>query len=485
VRRLIVLLTLVLASPAAAADRFGPETLLAEGVSPAVSVSPNGAATVAWSRPERGGVLVARRRPGARAFGKPVNVVPDAHAAGVLMAQRGNTLAVAWREYTTDEVDPADTTWVAVGPDFEPERIAGALPTGLAVGAGGAVMVAVDRYDDVGPHGFTAVRPPGGPLGAPVPLPEGGTASVVAAPDGGWRAVWIGASAVLAADAGTDGVFNAATPLSAPGEIGYFPALTTNTHGELLAAWWRESGGTERFIESASRPAAGPWQPAEVLGSTPPVDPPAIALDALTADLNDAGDAMVGFEAYDDVFFSRQARRFTTFRPAGGAFGEAAASLDSRTPSDPSFALDSEGATVIARRAVAIGEGFFASVREGDGRLGRERRVSEDASNPPTMGMDEFGNGVLAWTTAKVDVGQVHVAGYSRRPPQLSDVSLAGRRVRFTVDEPATVKVGKRTVVVGPGRHAVRVPPGTERATVVARDAGPRRSVRRVRSAGR
>ena len=91
--------------------------------------------------------------------------------------------------------------------------------------------------------------------------------------------------------------------------------------------------------------------------------------------------------------------------------------------------------------------------------------------------MDEFGNGLLAWTG-----GGVHVLDYSRQPPQLTDVTLSGRRVRFAVDEPATVSVGDVSVAAGAGNGSLRLPKRPKgKVRVVAQDAGPGRSVVRIR----
>ena len=122
-----------------------------------------------------------------------------------------------------------------------------------------------------------ASRPAGGPWSTPTVLSaSGGSPHVAVGDTGDAVAVWTRGTdsgvVVEAASRPPRGSWSTPTALSARNTYSFNPQVALSDHGEAIAAWNRFSGGppydTGTVVETASRPAGGPWSPPATLGDT-------------------------------------------------------------------------------------------------------------------------------------------------------------------------------------------------------------------------
>lgn len=409
----VVTAALAGAAPAVAAPAIGPPKPIGQGIAPDVAIAADGSAFVAWSAADGGTVLASRRAPGAASFIKPERLAASGVVAGsVRVAREAGAAAVVW----TEDTGGATRVKVTVAaPVFgEPETIEGASEPSVVLLPSGAVLVGARR----GGQAVTALKPPGGPLGAAQTLVSADTPARVAVGGGGFRAVANDGGKVVAFEAGPDAAFGQPVTLSAADRPAQGAVtLAGSRFGELVAAW-RSAGA----VEAAVRPAAGGWEPAAPLGLGEATD--------LRAGVGDAGDAAVAWQAGAAAL---------SFRPRGGAFtppvaGPAAAPAD--------VGVDVAGGTMLTRIAP---DGLVANLRERDGGLGGDVRVSlrETGVTGGAVATDLFGNAVIAYASTEL-ANPVSTATYSRSAPALDKMLLRKGGLRVDLSEPARLNITVR-----------------------------------------
>jgi PKD domain len=124
-----------------------------------------------------------------------------------------------------------------------------------------------------------------------------------------------------------------ALDLSASGQNAEAPQIALDSAGDATALWTR-SNGTNTIIQSAFKPAGGPWQgPIDLSATGQNASEPQLAVDP-------AGDAVAIWRRYDGSNYIAQAAS----KPVGGAW---LAPLDlsaaGQSASEPQIALDSAG----------------------------------------------------------------------------------------------------------------------------------------------
>ena len=527
---LIAALLLLLAPAAATAQEpvFGPPGKLADGANrdrPAIVIGPNGDTVIAWNgrtsdygEPPREtrGVFVASRPAGTAAFSAPVRV-SDEPAEAVLLArnERGD-VALAWRNYPAERGDAGMRLTIArAGEGFGPvENVPvppGTTPTwrhgggvsteltGLAVGGDGTVLLGMTTTtpatDGETRLAAVAVRTPAGFEQTRVLAEHSNGPSVAADGAGRLYAVWLARREHSDSDPAavffSEHVGGGFTP---PRRLSdYMPSfggvrIVANRPGDLLVTWVSPAlGYSPSQVYAAMRRAGAEWQEPRHLAQSASASPA----------LNDAGDAVVG--ALGATLVAAE---------PGGEFGppEGAGASHGGSISSESFfpvALDSLGTTIATWNNEARSGGVFALRRPRGGPIGPATKIASGTGRvwlAPAIATDAFGNGVIAWIEQRHynDPATVHTLSYSANPPTVSGFEVGASAFRFKLSEPASVriKVKRRG---GPARsllvHArtkanvvrfdrrmrsLLAADGRYRATIRARDAGPRAS--RVRA---
>lgn len=248
----------------------------------------------------------------------------DALVPDIAVDASGNAV-VLWRRFDdTSYVIQAVTrtsqgTWGTIktisdtnGNAYEPD---------IAIDAGGRAVAVWRRFDGANHIIQSSSRPANGEWEAPVNLSQGGADSyfphVAVDPSGNAAAVWRrfdGSNFVVQVANRTAGQpWSGSTPLSQTGQDAFGPTISVAGNGDAVAVW-RRSDGRNMVIQAASRTGSqGPWQSARSI-SAPGQDAvePQIALDA-------AGSAIamwVRFDGNQDVIQ-------TSTRAAGADWGAA------------------------------------------------------------------------------------------------------------------------------------------------------------------
>lgn len=199
----------------------------------------------------------------------------DASQQAMAVAPSGGAL-VAWREKrdgdwvvraavraTSGEWSPAETL-SAPGGDAEDLQV--------AVGGDGTPAVAWQRVEGPLTAAQVAVRPAGGAW-TPVktlsaPTVDGFNTRIGVDGKGNVTAVWTssdGRNLILQSAARTAGAdWGASADVSEPGRSAFDPQLVVESEGAAVALW-RRSDGASSLVQTAFRPAAGPWAPPENL----------------------------------------------------------------------------------------------------------------------------------------------------------------------------------------------------------------------------
>jgi hypothetical protein len=207
--------------------------------------------------------------------------------------------------------------------------------------------------------------------------------------------------------------------------------------------------------------------------------------------LDDRGDALVSWT---------DGNAHASFRPAGGDWGPATGAFARQgTVEQFPLALDADGAGLLVSavtRSAGTVDTIAAFVIPRGGTLGSAITVSggEEPVSRPRIATDALGNGLVVWFRGPVGRSStLFAAGYSARPPAVTAFKARKAAFSLRVSEPARVTI----TVWGRHRHASaaarvwrganKVPfrgkvrsllrrHGRYRATVRARDAGPRAS---------
>ena len=493
------------------------------GSSPfAAILGADGSATIAWPAVDRG-VQIAERPPGGGPFAEPHKISDDAAPGGIeVVSNEAGLRAMAWTDYTdligTDKgTAPLEIAVALPGQPFgaqeevplpppapvtDPGRNYSRTigPSHLAVTADGAVLVSYldNESQSQRSRPVTVLRLPDGSWTEPQVLDEYAyRPPSVAADATGLHAIWAtpphGASdqrirVLYTADAGLDGHFGEAYLLSEPDRDadngGRGPQFVTNRRGDMLVAWGQEWFNYQ--VEAAFRPAGGAWQAPRVISEGVPnsMRP--------TAALDERGDAVVAW--------TNGVSAYARFRPAGGDWGPASDSFARQGTIDTMpVALDPEGngliVSAVARSAGTVDSVAAFELPRGE-KLGPALTVAtgDEPVSPPAVATDSFGNGLVVWLSGRYQQpSTVHAASYSGRPPAVTAFRVKRSAFTLRVNEPARVTVvvrgrrrhtsesarvrrGATTLPFGPKVRALLMHHGRYRATIRARDPGPRAS---------
>jgi hypothetical protein len=463
----------------------------------------NGEATVAWLGPFDGDsqpVFVAERPAGGGAFGPKTELGADASYQVALARNDTGVRAVAWSGklaiapagggFGVPETIPVPPRAPPTRTDIEDVRWFAA--SSVAVAADGAAVVAYTdrdvRADNM--RAVTVVRRPDGSWTEPQVLDDyAGDPHVVADASGGVHVIWATAPRtttdgfrLYVADAGPDGHFGAPRLVSNP-DWRSEGSLVANRRGDLLVSWKADAAGP--VIGATFRPAGGEWQQPEVLYGGIPYGQWA------TGALDDRGDAAVTWTNGD---------AFARSHPAGQPWGPTSTTFMRQGGLSPyQLALDARGTGLVlsaACRSEGTEDTIAATVLPRGGSLEPVVSVSPgvDPVSQPAVATDVLGNGLVVWLRGpRNEQSTVFAAGYSATPPDVSGFAAKRSAFRFKVSEPArvtiTVKGGHRravqrarvrrggsTLAFARGVRSLLKHHGRYRATLLARDPGPRAS---------
>jgi hypothetical protein len=503
---------------AVGASSIDPQTT-GGGFPPSVVLGPDGLATVAWlgGSDTHRAVLVSERLPGGGAFSRPLALSDDSRGF-VLARDDAGVRAIAWADGSVPDGSPklsiapprvgfGSPEDVPIAPRSPATQSNLSEPTryisvsSLAVAPDGAVLVAYVDQDSRADNqrAVVVLRRPDGRWTEPQVLEEHlQTHGPVVAADGvgGLHALWPAPPhdgstqrmrLLYTADAGPDGHFGAERVLSEPDRDAdngsAEPKLLANRRGDLLVVWEAEVYGP--VIEATSRTFGGDWSPPEVIyEGTPFGRRPTGALD-------DRGDALVSWT---------NGNAYARSRPAGADWGPVSTAFARQGTIDQiPTALDTQGTGLLVSavaRSVGTVDTIAAFVLPRGRTLGHAITVSggEEPVSRPQIATDAFGNGLAVWLRGPVgQPSTVFAAGYSAGPPDVTSFQARKSAFGLRVNEPARVTI---TVRGSHGRASEwsRVQPGDNtlsfrgtvrsllrhhgryRATVRARDAGPRAS---------
>jgi hypothetical protein len=383
-------------------------------------------------------------------------------------------------------------------PERNYQRVIG--PSHVAVTPTGAVLVSYldNESQSQRSRPVTVLRRPDGSWTEPQVLDEYAyRPPSVAADAAGLHAIWStpphGASdqrirVLYAADAGLDGHFGESQMLSEPDRDadngGRGPQLVSNSRGDMLVVW-----GPEWFnfqVEGAFRAAGGPWGPPTVLsGDVPSSMRPTDAL-------NERGDALVAW--------TNGVSAYARFKPSGDDWAPTTSAFARQGTIDTMpAALDPEGNGLIVS-AVARSAGTVDTVAAFELPRGEKMRdavvvgTGADPVSAPAVAKDAFGNGLVVWVSGRYqEPSTVHAASYSGAPPAISAFLARQHGFKLRVSEPARVSLtvhgrhrsateharvrrGVSTLPFDAKLRALLKRHGRYRATIRARDPGPRAS---------
>jgi hypothetical protein len=248
-----------------------------------VAVDDKGDAVAVWARYGGSQAVEAASRPAGGPWSTPTVLSASGGSPHVAVGDTGDAVAV-WTRGTD--------SGVVVEAASRPPRGSWSTPTALsasdtyssnpqvAVGKTGDAVAVWTRGTDSRVVVEAASRPPRGSWSTPTALSASDTYSsnpqVAVGKTGDAVAVWTRGTdsrvVVEAASRPPRGSWSTPTALSARNTYSFNPQVALSDHGEAIAAWNRFSGGppydTGTVVETASRPAGGPWSPPATLGDT-------------------------------------------------------------------------------------------------------------------------------------------------------------------------------------------------------------------------
>jgi len=483
----------IAASAATAPPRWlSPRDLSAKGadaVIPDVAFDRKGNALVVWAQAKDAAWTIdAVERPPGGPWGPPVALSqPASHVATPQIAVAGDSLVAVWNRFDGKNL-------IVQAASREAKTHAWTAPASLSLGGrdAQAPSVAVNARGDavavwasVGLSGWSvqsSYRPAGGAWQTAVPIraPQAGTAApdVVIDPNGKAVAVWAATSGggwrVEAATRSVDGSWSRPTALSGPDATGSIaPQVALEGTNDVLAVWSREIASGTVIEASTLNAARGTWSPAE--------QPFPVAHDALAPSLavDKRGDGVIVWTSSDQSGLSVMA----SYRRQGRRWGSPVAVSGTAPGSlSPQVALDARGNALAVWTQVVNG---FSRVHAASftptGGWSAAHVLSRGGSDAltPDVGVDDEGDGAVAWALYDGGSFVIQGDGYDRSGPALSRLSMpatgtVGRRLTFTVapkDVWTTVRTihwtfgdgtggsghATRHVYTRPGRYVARV----------------------------
>ncbi len=380
---------------------------------PVLAQAPDGVSILAWTEAVEdgpGGAWAAVRAPGdgwrapERLPADEAATVFDAAvdsrgAAMVAVVEAPGRLGARLRVFTR----LPDAGWSASEPLAVSIGPGGGLGgVDLAAGAGGEVVVVLERSAGAEESALAVTRAPDGrwsdpvALEPPVPAREGGSPpSVAVGPDGRAIAVWE-RDGILAAEQGADGRWGAPRRIGA-GPSGFFPHAGIAPDGRAVVVWGATDPETvAQVVRAAERPPGGAWEEAQTVyapggsgGGWPEVA------------MGPAGHLVVTFGV--DVDRRRTIR--AALRPPGGPFPPAqplSQPLRLIPPVTPAVAVDAEGNAAVAW---AGGGPLAIATRTAGGGWSAPRRLGDGAGMPALAAAE--GRVTAAWVQGG---GEVWVA---------------------------------------------------------------------------
>jgi hypothetical protein len=351
----------------------------------------------------------------------PARALLPALAAGALVYLLGGPAATPALA-TPDWLSPVELS--APGEDGEAPQ--------MGLDAAGDAVAVWDRFD--GSHTIiqSAARPAGGRWGQPVGLSAPGRNAtepqVAVDPAGDAVAVWSrtdGAHTIVqAAWRPAGGGWGEATDLSAEGQNAKAPQVAIDPAGNATAVWSRYNS-TKYIIQSSRSPVGGPWEmPDDVSAEGQSAENPQVAVDR-------AGDAVAVWERFDGNHLIVQ----SASRPAGGPWAAAEdLSAEGENAEAPQVAIGPagdaiavwtrfDGSDFIVQSASKPGGGAWAF----SGDLSEKGRSAES----PQVALDPAGDAVAVWTreneglTTIVQGADRSAGGAWSAPAPLSSTGLA------------------------------------------------------------
>ncbi len=377
---------------------------------PAVAVSPEGRAIVAWWQrdaalaPTRDVVQIRRRASFTAPFIGPVTLSrrasnfearTDAAAAG------GGLALVAWTEDARSvalrvlpRTGPAPPATVLAEGD-----VVAIDPLEVGIGATGAAVAAWTRVSvPAGPVIRLAVRSAatGAWSGAgDLSGPGARHPAVAVAPDGSALVAWDRGGRIELSAIGADGVVTGApTTLSVAGSDARLPAVAVNAAGDAVVAWYQD--GAVTVSERAAGGAFGAPRAVSAPGGFPEI----ANLGAPSVGLAADGRAVAAWRQRLAGHF----RVAAAIRPAGLGWDPPAllSPAASRNAGRPALAVDAAGHAVVAWSQPAgvsqssIRARTLARIPSAFGAL-EAVSTAKGRGTAPSAGLDAKGRAVLAW----------------------------------------------------------------------------------------
>ncbi len=294
---------------------------------PSIAFAPDGTATAVWVRSNGTNFIIqASTRPPGGSFGPPENlsatgrdatdpeisVLPDGAATVVWSRSDGSNTIIQSRTRPPGGSFEAAEDLSPIGEDSQFPRIA-AGPEGTTVVAWSCILCGAIPTNLV----QISTRPPGGSFGSPQSLSGGGgpaiNAAVAVGPGGMVAVAWrkrLGPDwRIQAAVRPAGGSFGVPSTLSAAGVDFIRPEVATGPDRTTTVVWQGDEAAGP--IQGSTRPPDGSFAPAETLsGATG-------GIYGSVVEAGDDGSMTVAWNSYEDPDYEAQTRT----RVAGGVFG--------------------------------------------------------------------------------------------------------------------------------------------------------------------
>ena len=213
------------------------------------------------------------------------------------------------------------------------------------------------------------------------------------------------------------GPWHSPLDLSAAGQSASEPEVALDAAGNASALWSR-SDGTNTIIQSATKPAGGAWQPAlDLSAAGKNAEAPQLAVDA-------AGNAVAIWRRYNGTNYIVQ----SSTRPAGGPWQPPLdLSAAGQSASEPQLAVDSAGN---ALAIWSLSNGSNTIVQSATRPAGGSWQVAHDLStigrnaSEPQIAVDPEANAVAVWSRFDGANSIVQSAGYDAAGPRLRSLLI-------------------------------------------------------------